>query len=54
VTRHTVEEFSNLGKFLPLVWNDPSVVAARNSLLNPLRLNNMPSLPSLPFFNNNN
>ena len=38
VTRHTIEEFSNLGKFLPLVWNDPAVVSARNSLTNPLRM----------------
>jgi hypothetical protein len=38
VTRHTIEEFSNLGKFLPLVWNDPAVVSARNSFMNPLRL----------------
>ena len=36
VTRHTIEEFSNLGKFLPLVWNDLSVKLARMSPLNPL------------------
>lgn len=41
VTRHTIEEFSNLGKFLPLVWNDPSVVAARNNLFNPLTMAKM-------------
>lgn len=41
MTRHTIEEFSNLGKFLPQVWNDPAVVAARSSLFNPLPMMRM-------------
>lgn len=47
VTRHTIEEFSNLGKFLPLVWEDPTVVAARRSIMNPLPMVNM--MANMPF-----